>query len=136
MSSEEQARVLRMVSEGKLTAEEAADLLDALEPAPRPEYRPTSLANGPDLPIRPRRPVSPNRSLVILIEEGGKSKVDLRIPLALARAAGRFIPRSARARLEEFEIDLSEMLGGIGTAEEGSLLHVEDGESRVQIRVE
>ena len=36
MSSEERLRILEMVAEGKLTADEADDLLGAMEPAPQP----------------------------------------------------------------------------------------------------
>ncbi len=94
MMSEERARILRMVANGKLSAEEAAELLEALEPAPRTEARTASL-------VEPLPVASPTgaRTLVINITEGGDSKVNVRIPLGLARAAGRFIPRQAQEYL-------------------------------------
>jgi len=137
MSTEDQARILHMVADGVITAEEGADLLDAVGPL-RPENRP--VLEAPDHVGIPRqadyavRPV--NRNLVIYVEESGKSKVNLRIPLGLTRAAGRFIPRVVRQRLEEFDIDLGELLGNAGTSNKGSLLHVEDGNTCVQISVE
>jgi hypothetical protein len=147
MNDDERARVLRMVAEGKLSPEEAAGLLDALEP----ETRGAGYSSPPGTPgegepgvrrIASPRPVgapgrgrSP-RAVVIQIKEGGDNKVNVRIPLGLARAAGKFIPRQAQTYLANYEIDLQEFLEGAGDMEGGTLLEVKDGENRVLIAVE
>jgi hypothetical protein len=132
MISEERARILRMVADGKLSAEEAAELLEALEPAPRAESRTT-------IPIEPSPATAPmvGRTLVINIIEGGDSKVNVRIPLGLARAAGRFIPRQAQEYLEDHGIDLKQILSEHITGwTKGPLIEVQDEEDRVLIAVE
>jgi len=134
MINEERTRVLRMVADGKVTAEEAADLLEALERAQRPEVpRPLS---PPELSSVPRAPSK--RSLIIRIEgQDGSSKVHLRIPLGLARAAGRFIPRPAQSRLAEHGIDLEQLIEDMGSVSvEGPLLQIEDETDKVLIAVE
>jgi hypothetical protein len=90
----------------------------------------------------PAPPVPPGirkqrRSLVIQVKEGGDSKVNVRIPLSLARAAGKFIPRHAQQHLAAYNIDLEELLSGLRDAEgDGTLVEVKDGKDEVRIAVE
>jgi hypothetical protein len=125
-----------MVAEGKLSPEEAADLLEAIQPERREEYRqapgnwmPPELEMGP--PMRRK-----TRHLVIHVKEGGESKVNVRIPLSLTRAAGKFIPRQAQAYLGKYDINLQDFLDEVGQADGGTLLEVKDGDSKVLIAVE
>ena len=142
MSNEERARILRMVAEGKVTPAEAEDLLAALDAAPDAGARSTgpSATFGPG--SMPAPPVLPGirkqrRSLVIQVKEGGDSKVNVRIPLSLARAAGKFIPRRAQQQLAAYNIDLEELLSGLSDAEgDGTLVEVKDGKDEVRIAVE
>src|SRR5579871_3543889 len=105
-----------MVSEGTISPSEAEELLSAMESGPRSAERPAAPA-PPAFPAPPALPAPPafpaRRSLVIQVNEGGDSKVNLRIPLGLARAAGRFLPRNARKSLEGYDIDLEELLEGL-----------------------
>ena len=142
MSNEERARILRMVAEGKVTPAEAEDLLAALDAAPEAGARSTgsSATFGPG--SMPAPPVPPgirkqSRSMVIQVKEGGDPKVNVRIPLSLARAAGKFIPRHAQQHLAAYNIDLEEILSGLGDAEgDGTLVEVKDGKDEVRIAVE
>jgi hypothetical protein len=144
VSNEERARILRMVAEGNVTPAEAEDLLAALDAAPDAGARLT----GPSATFGPRSmPVPPvpgppgigrrRRSLVIQVKEGGDAKVNVRVPLSLARAAGKFIPRHAQQHLAAYNIDLEELLGGLSDAEgDGTLVEVKDGKDEVRIAVE
>lgn len=139
MANEERARILRMVSEGTVSPAEAEDLLAALE-TPRAESRPIP-PTPPAPPAPPTPPALPlraqRRSLVIQVSEGGQTKVNVRIPLGLARAASKFIPRNVQAQLSEHNIDLDELLQGIAGADnDGSLIEVKDGDDRVLIAVQ
>jgi DUF4097 and DUF4098 domain-containing protein YvlB len=145
MSNEERARILRMVAEGKVTPAEAEDLLAALDAAPDAGARSTgpSATFGPgSMPAPPVPPGLPGirkqrRSLVIQVKEGGDSKVNVRIPLSLARAAGKFIPRHAQQHLAAYNINLEEFLSGLSDAEgDGTLVEVKDGKDEVRIAVE
>jgi hypothetical protein len=138
-----------MVAEGKLSPEEAAGLLEAVEPQPEPqaseysdspegEYAGFGGRSESDVRIRGRegRRSRPPRAVVIQIKENGENKVNIRIPLGLARAAKKFIPRQAQNYLAAYEIDLQEFLDGANDMEGGTLLEVKDGENRVLIAVE
>lgn len=135
--NEEQRRILQMVADGRLTSEEAAELLDALQAeVPRRDDE------GPVAPrhIGPRGPGSsaggPARTLMIQISEGDNTNVNLRIPFGLFRAAGKYIPRKAQSSLREYGIDLEELLGDLSGSESGVLLQVNDGDDHVLIAVE
>ena len=84
---EELATILRLVSDGTLSAEEAGPIIDALT-------RPTA----PESPGRPTPPPEPARSqgrgrrVRIQVSEHGRRVVDIRIPLAFAAMAARMVP--------------------------------------------
>lgn len=134
MNDDERARVLRMVSEGKLSPEEAADLLEAMQPA-----REEAAEVFPNLnPVRVRGRGSRGRPgvLVVMIKEGGESKVNVRIPLALTRAAGKWLPGQLQNHLSKYDINLNEFLDQIADTDGGTLLEIKDGDSKVLIAVE
>lgn len=128
MADEEQARILRMVAEGTITPAEAGDLLSALEYQRRPPVSP---------PVATAIKTTSKRHLSIEIIERDDTKVNVRIPLALARAAGRFIPRQAQAYLEERDISIEAILEGLQAEDgENTLLEIREGDSFVRIAVE
>ena len=81
-------KILRLVSEGALTPEEADEILRALD---RP---------GPPTPVPPPAPPSPPsapdfagpRQLRIEVTEGGHRVVNLRVPMNVAGWATAFLP--------------------------------------------
>lgn len=136
---DERARILRMVAEGKISPEEAADLLEAIGPAASSDRgRAAAGVEAPAMPSPPypAHPRRRSRALVIHIKEGGENKVNVRIPLGLTKVAGKFIPRQAAAYLGKYDINLQEFLDEVGEAEGGTLLEVREGENKVLIAVE
>jgi hypothetical protein len=136
MGDEERRQILRMVAEGKLSPEEASGLLEAVEDASE-RQRADTPGPGFEPPRRFKhgRPTS-RRALIIHIKEGGDSKVNIRIPLSLAKVAGKFIPKQAQTYLKNYEIDLEQFLEDAGEVEGGTILEVKDGDNRVLIAVE
>ncbi|MGH2448007.1 MAG: SHOCT-like domain-containing protein [Chloroflexota bacterium] len=129
-TEQDQLRVLRMVSDGVLSPAEGADLLDALRPSPTAIAVDRAPATAPLAPAR-------SRNLIIQISEDGESKVNLRIPIGLARAAGRFIPRQVHSSLDEHGIQLEDLLAGLASTDGvGPLLDIQDDDDRVRISVE
>jgi hypothetical protein len=89
--TEELATVLRLVSEGKLTPEEAAPIVEALGRVTPPETagpRPASSPFGDQASRGPTR----GRRMRIRVSEGGRTVVDVRVPLAFAAMAARMVP--------------------------------------------
>jgi hypothetical protein len=129
MVDDDRARILRMVADGKISAEEALGLLEALEPRRREEPR-----FAP--PVEQPRGRGSGRALVIRVAEGDESKVNLRLPLGLARAAGKFVPRRTMQSLREHGINLETLLDDVGGVEGTTLVEVHDGNDHVIIAVE
>jgi SHOCT-like domain len=92
-------RVLQLVAEGRLTADEAAPLLDALE------------ANDPDMqsqrvpgsPAEPASPDAPASAVRIEVSDGGRKVINLRVPLALGRSAISGVPGLSEATSERIK---------------------------------
>lgn len=110
-------RVLRLVAEGRLTAEEAGPILDALGSADRLRGG----AGGGASEERPAGNESTPRFARIEIRDGGKRVVDLRIPVSL----GKF----ALGRVPGLSIDqLAEIEEAVATGTRGPILDVEDAD--------
>jgi hypothetical protein len=124
----ERMRILRMLQEGKITPEEAAKLLETLGKtagaAQESEGRPPGWWRGKKLRIH-------------VEEKEGKSKVDLKVPMAIIAAAGKIgslVPGGIK--VGDRQINLSELLDGLSEAE-GDLVSVDEEEGdKVRIWIE
>jgi hypothetical protein len=80
--------VLRLVAEGRITAEEAAPLIAALD-------EPKGAAAAGEPPAAPgdaARGSRPARRVRVEVTERGRSVVNLRVPLTLGQAAISYVP--------------------------------------------
>ena len=143
MPSDEGRQVLRLLADGKIDADQAYRLLKAIgdveeaPPATGPGIAPGARPERPPFP--PGGPVPPGlgrRTLRIMVTSGGKSKVNIAIPLAIARLGKTKIAASAlvREQLAKFGIDLDDVLRHITHA--GPIVDISDGDDRVMIVVE
>jgi len=135
LPSDEGKQVLRLLAEGKIDVEQAFRLLRALgdiDDRPRGPMPPVPpLAPEPPLP-----PGSRGRILRIRVTEGGQQKVNVAIPLAIARVGKMKLASSGlvRGHLSKFGIDLDELLRTIEYP--GKFVDIADNEDRVEIFVE
>jgi hypothetical protein len=139
--SEEGKQVLQLLAEGKIDVEQAYRLLRALgdveEGAPRPPRAPFA----PFPPTPPNPPTAPGpggrgRILRIRVTEDGEQKVNVAIPLAIARVGKMKLASSGlvRGHLGKFGIDLDELLRSVDFP--GKIVDIADDEDRVEIFVE
>lgn len=140
---DDRLRILRLVQQGRLTPEQALKLLEALTPPPPPP--PAAERAGEGAGPRPGGGVSVGfavgaqpargRMLRIRILEEGEDRVNLNIPLGLARSALRLIP--ARAQRHLAGVDLEALLDQIEHGATGKILVIQDDdESGVEVVVE
>jgi hypothetical protein len=130
MDSELEA-LLRLVSEGRLTAEEAAPIAAALEEKARLESRADAGARRESDARRPRSALDAlaDRRLRVLVVEQGHQVVNLQIPLAAAGFAMDQVPGLSpdhRSRIVE----------AIQSGMTGPILEVSDGGDQVRIVIE
>lgn len=78
-------KILRLVAEGVLTAEEADEILAGAQRTEQKSERETE-------PQQERAPESGARQLRIEVSEGGRRVVNLRVPLNIASLANAFVP--------------------------------------------
>ena len=125
MASNERLKILQMLEEGKITAEEATTLLRALEGSRRAVSGVASLGGE-------------NRFLRIQVTDlaSGSAKVNVTIPLGLVSAGLRMAERFAPEEFEGF--DMQELRDLITSGTVGKIVEVVDAEDneRVEIYVE
>ena len=123
-SSEERMKILKMIEDGKLSAEEGTKLLAALSEKRMSMPRPPGMPGGP-------------RWLRIRVTDvrTGRSKASVQIPLALVDAGMKI---GAHFAPEVEGVDMSNVMDAVRTGMTGKIIDVtdeEDGE-HVEIYVE
>ena len=107
--SVERKKILEMLAEGKISAEDAERLLDKVCGS-TPEAGPGNAAHAGEAGVTAKKP----RYLRILVERPGEDNVNVRVPLAFTRTGSRLLavlPRRVSERLSEQGIDLEALSG-------------------------
>ncbi len=126
-TAEERLKILKMIEEGKISAEEGAKLLSALSEGRR----------GPGMPTPPRPPREVRAWLRIRVTDvnSGRSKASVQIPLDLVDAGMKI---GAHFAPEVNGVDMNNVMEAVRTGMTGKIIDVmdeEDGE-HVEIYVE
>ena len=125
-SVEERMKILKMIEEGKISAEEGAKLLAALAEGRR----------GPLNPAAPGKPGTPRTLRIRVTDIGsGRSKASVQIPLALVDAGMKI---GAHFAPEVEGVDMSNVIDAMRSGMTGKIIDViddDDGE-HVEIYIE
>lgn len=119
--SEERVKILNMLSEGKITAEEAARLLDSVEQPPAVEAT-TDLTRGKPRWFRVR----------VTDTNTGKTRINVRLPLGLIKA-GIKIGKSFSPEIEG--IDPEELVQILQAETSGQIVDVVDEQDGEHVEV-
>jgi hypothetical protein len=125
VTSEERMRILRMIQESKITADEGAKLLAALRENREKPRESINLGRGAKGWLRVR----------VTDTASGKTKVNVNLPMGLMEAG---IKIGAQYAPELAGIDLAQILGEVKSGAQGKIIDVvdeEDGE-HVEIFIE
>jgi len=99
--NESRKKVLAMLSDGKITVDEAAQLLEKMSDPAEPER-----------PSAPQAPVKNPRFLRVVVNSSDGDKVNVRVPLSLIRTGiklGSLMPKEAAEVVSEKGFDLSSL---------------------------
>ena len=123
-TTEERMQILKMIEEGKISAQDGAELLRALDQDKKP-------------PTTPLRGASAPRWFRVRVTDmaTGRTKVNVNIPMGLVNVG---IKMGARFAPEVDSIDYDDIMSAIQSGQQGKIMDVtdeEDGE-RVEIFVE
>jgi hypothetical protein len=124
--------VLRLVAEGRLTADEAAPILAALDepgPARPPRTEPQGGAGPTPPPGTPPRAAGGGSTLRIEVTDAGHTVVNLRLPAALGRFALDRLPGLSGDQV-------SRVREALQSGVRGPLLEVDDDGDGVRIILE
>jgi len=127
---EEQMKILKMVEDKKITAQEAAKLLEALESsAKKSQFRSRGEETAPD---------KYGKTLRIKVFESdlSKPKVNVNIPLSLVKFIGKILPDKAKTKLDEHGVSFEQIMEMIEKEEVGKLVQVEEENERLEIYIE
>lgn len=128
-SAEERMKILKMIQEGKISAREGAELLEALEDRP--------VRSTPPLPPAPPSSSGAPRwfRVVVTDTQTGKTRVNVRLPLSLISAG---LKMGARFSPQVEGLDPEQLMAFLQAGETGKVVDVldeEDGE-RVEVFIE
>ncbi|HEY3336349.1 MAG TPA: hypothetical protein VGK16_14040 [Candidatus Limnocylindrales bacterium] len=140
MAADPLDQVLRLVAEGRLSAEEAAPILAALDEAPPAEAgggtgsasrteRGSSPSGRSADPIQGEAPTGAPSSLRIEIRDNGRNVVNLRLPIAVGRFALDRVPGLSGEQV-------TRVREAMNSGFRGPVLVVDDGGSGVRIVLE
>lgn len=138
--TEERMRVLQMIADGKISAEEGAQLLESMgEETADSRNSHTELSSYTGAEGQEKGGLSGIKGKKLRIQvrsrETGKVKVNLKIPLRLARIAEKFIPKEAKKEMEEQGINISQIVDSLDELEDATLVDVSDEDSGEDIRI-
>jgi hypothetical protein len=133
-NSEERLKILQLLQDGKISADQAARLLEALETTP-PGGR--GVPKGPGFPTPPTPPIPPaggGRWLRVRVTDTdtGKTRVNVRLPLNLV---GSGIRMGMRFAPEVDGLDVNELMSFIQSGEVGQIVDVYDEEDGEHVEV-
>lgn len=122
--SEERLQILKMLEKGTIDAEEANKLLSTLEQRDTAFKKPKTSGKKP-------------KFIKILVEENGEEKVNISIPMLLAKTALKIMPKKAKAQMEEENMNLDEILSKINDeSTTGKIVDINDDGDHVSISLE
>ncbi len=126
VQTEERLRVLKMLQEGKISATEAAQILEALEEIPSP--------NAPKTPAAVAVPSRPGKWFRVLVTDTntGKTRVNVRLPLNMVSAG---VKMGMKFSPEVEGLDVNELMAFINSGEVGQVVDVMDDEDGEHVEV-
>ena len=118
---EERMQILKMIQEGKVTADEGAKLLAALEDSKKSEAAANVAATkGRFLRVR------------VTDMSSGRTKVNVNVPLALVNVG---LKMGARFSPDLEGVDMGEIMEAIRSGAQGKIVDVEDAEDGEKVEV-
>ena len=113
-------KILGLVAEGRLTADEADEILRALDSTPASEPVGEEAADEPPAQAgEPSSGVREPRHLRIEVTENGRRVVNLRVPLNIAGWASSFLPGLS-------DQDANRIRGAIASGVRGAIVDIND----------
>jgi DUF4097 and DUF4098 domain-containing protein YvlB len=109
--SDEKKMILEMLKEGKISVEEAEQLLEKANP-------------GESMSEKPKKKPNSKRFLRVRVTEEDKVKANVNIPIALAEVGLNLVPKD-KLKVDGKQINMDEILKLIEEGTEGELVNID-----------
>jgi hypothetical protein len=126
-TSEERMKVLKMVQEGKITPEMAAELLKALDASAK-----RSAPDEPGVPPFPGRGGGRFFRVRVTDTDSGRTRVNVRLPLGMVNAGIRM---GMRFSPEVEGLDAAKLAEALASGETGQIMDIFDDEDGEHVEV-
>lgn len=115
--NDERMRILKLLEEKKITADEAARLLDVMKGADQEQQK--------------------NRFLKVRVcdAESEKARVNVTLPIALVKWGLKMAPEHAKAKIADADIDLKAVSEALEKGITGKIVEVEDDDKGERVEV-
>ncbi|HKJ31057.1 MAG TPA: hypothetical protein VKA34_04475 [Balneolales bacterium] len=120
--SEEKRIILEMVKDGKISVDEAEQLLDKAEPG--------ESIDDTEVAKKPRS----RKFLRIRVTEEDQEKVNIKIPMALAKVGLKFIPKN-KMKVNGEEINSDQILEMIKEGAEGEIVNIDASDKGKNVKI-
>ncbi|HUT03024.1 MAG TPA: hypothetical protein VM163_03950 [bacterium] len=134
---EERMRILKMVEDGKISADDAAGLLKSVGGGAVHFTTGTSSAGA--VKVKDKKSLK-GKKLRIQVFEGDqeKPKVNIKLPLSLAKLGGKFLSKAGKTKIEGLDIDIEALVAHLDDLEDENIIEIEDekGKTRVNLFIE
>ena len=128
----ERMHVLKMLEDGKISADEAAKLMSSLV---GPEF-----VTFPSPAPKKERESLKGKKLRIQVFEGSqeKPKVNIKLPLSLAKLGGKFLSKAGKVKIEGLDLDIEALVANLDDLDEENIIEIdgEKGKTRINLSIE
>ena len=131
---EDKKRILKMIEEGKITAEEAIKLLDVLDSNEKCDGIVKSEVVEDDDFFDLKNDGKGGKILFVRVKSDDGSKVKINIPLEFIKIMGG-IGSMYSKELEKYNIDIEKLMNAIDNGFVGRLVDVESGNDKVVVEI-
>ena len=132
---EDKKRILKMVEEGKITAEEAIKLLEVLDSSEKCDTAPKSEIVEEDDFFNFKNNDKKGKMLFVRVKSSDGTKVKVNIPLEFIKIMGG-IGSMYSNEFEKHNIDIAKLMDAIDNGFVGRIVEVEDGNDKVIVEIQ
>ena len=129
---EDKKRILKMVEEGKLSAEEAIKLLEVLDSNEKTD---NFVKDEDDDFFNIKNENKNGKMLFVRVKSKDGSKVKVNVPLDLIKIVGG-IGSMYGSEFEKYNIDMDKLMDAIDNGFVGRIVEVEDGNEKVIVEIQ
>ena len=134
---EERMRILKMVEDGKISADDAMGLLKSVGSGA--VHFTTGTSSDGAVKVKDKKSLKGKKLRIqVFDDDKEKPKVNIKLPLSLAKFGGRFLSKHGKIKIDGLDHNLAPLLANLDELDEDSTIEVDDekGKTRINLSIE